>query len=59
MRGSGYVCHEQAHANPEGVADRTSDEAAEQLLRMLGAPLDEAREIATAPLPDLSAVSQV
>jgi AcrR family transcriptional regulator len=46
-------------ANPEGVTDATCDEVAEQLLRMLGVPLDEAREIATAPLPDASAVSQV
>lgn len=37
--------------NPEGVTAATCDEAAEQLLRMLGLPLDEAREIATAPLP--------
>ena len=42
--------------NPGGVTDATCDEAAEQLLRMLGVPLDEAREIATAPLP---AVDQV
>ncbi|MEJ2852456.1 MULTISPECIES: TetR/AcrR family transcriptional regulator [unclassified Saccharothrix] len=40
-------------ANPDGVTDATCDEAAEQLLRMLGVPLDEAHEIATAPLPAL------
>ena len=45
--------------NPEGVTDATCDEVAEQLLRMLGVALDEAREFATAPLPDVSAVSQV
>jgi AcrR family transcriptional regulator len=45
--------------NPEGVTDATCDEVAEQLLRMLGVPLAEAHEIATAPLPDASAVSQV
>ena len=45
--------------NPEGVTDDTCDEVAEQLLRMLGVPLDEAHEIATAPLPDASAVTQV
>jgi AcrR family transcriptional regulator len=45
--------------NPEGVTDATCDEVAEQLLRMLGVPLSEAREIATAPLPDASAVSRV
>lgn len=46
-------------ANPASVTDATCDEAAEQLLRMLGVPLDEAHEIATAPLPDTSAVDQV
>jgi len=42
--------------NPEDVTDDTCDEMAELLLRLLGVPLDEAREIATAPLPDVSAV---
>jgi AcrR family transcriptional regulator len=46
-------------SNPDSVTDATCDEAAEQLLRMLGVPLDEAHEIATAPLPDISAVDQV
>lgn len=46
-------------ANPEQVTDAACDEVAEQLLRMLGVSLDEAREIATAPLPDASAVSRV
>jgi AcrR family transcriptional regulator len=44
---------------PEEVGDAACDEVAEQLLRMLGVPLDEAHELATAPLPDISAVSQV
>lgn len=46
-------------ANPDAVTDATCDEAAEQLLRMLGVPLDEAREIATAPLPAVPAVNRV
>jgi hypothetical protein len=36
-------------SNPDSVTDATCDEAAEQLLRMLGVPLDEAHQIATAP----------
>jgi hypothetical protein len=39
--------------DPERVDDATCDGAAEQLLRMLGVPFDEARELATAPLPDV------
>ncbi|GAB3150979.1 hypothetical protein GCM10027258_49920 [Amycolatopsis stemonae] len=42
--------------NPHGVTDATCDEAAEQLLRMLGVPPEEAREIATAPLPPVDQV---
>lgn len=42
--------------DPGGVTDATCDEAAEQLLRMLGVPLDEARELATAPLPAIDQV---
>jgi AcrR family transcriptional regulator len=45
--------------NPDTVTDATCDEAAEQLLRMLGVPLDEAHALATGPLPDLPAVEQV
>lgn len=45
--------------NPEDVTDAKCDEVAELLLRMLGVPLDEAREIATAPLPDASAVNRI
>lgn len=44
---------------PDSVTDSACDEAAEQLLRMLGLPLDEARELAAAPLPDLMAAGQV
>ncbi|MFI9812533.1 TetR/AcrR family transcriptional regulator [Saccharothrix variisporea] len=39
--------------HPDAVTDATCDEAAEQLLRMLGVPPEEAHEIATAPLPAL------
>ena len=39
-------------AHPERVDDSVCDEVAEQLLRMLGLPLGEARELATTPLPD-------
>jgi AcrR family transcriptional regulator len=46
-------------SHPDTVTDATCDEAAEQLLRMLGVPLDEAHEIATAPLPEISAVEPV
>ena len=45
--------------SPDKVTDATCDEAAEQLLRMLGLPLDEAHRVATAPLPDVSAVDGV
>ncbi|WP_238412963.1 TetR/AcrR family transcriptional regulator [Saccharothrix deserti] len=45
--------------DPDSVTDSTCDEAAEQLLRMLGVPLDEARVLATAPLPDIPAVDRV
>lgn len=45
--------------NPDTITDTTCDDAAEQLLRMLGVPLDDAHTIATAPLPDISAVNQV
>ncbi|MFD4196383.1 TetR/AcrR family transcriptional regulator [Amycolatopsis thermoflava] len=45
--------------DPVGVTDETCDEVAEQLLRMLGVPLAEAHEIATAPLPPVPAVDQV
>ncbi|GAB3002630.1 TetR/AcrR family transcriptional regulator [Saccharothrix stipae] len=43
-------------ANPDRVTDTMCDEAAEQLLRMLGVPLEEAHEIATAPLPTIDPV---
>lgn len=46
-------------ADPAGVTDATCDAAAEQLLRMLGVPLDEARRIATAPLPNAPRVDGV
>lgn len=42
--------------NPDSVTDATCDETAEQLLRMLGVPLDEARQLATGPLPDVPTV---
>ncbi|MEV8441687.1 TetR/AcrR family transcriptional regulator [Actinosynnema sp. NPDC051121] len=45
--------------NPDSVTDATCDETAELLLRMLGVPLDEAHELATAPLPDVPAVDRV
>jgi len=44
---------------PDTVTDAMCDEAAEQLLRMLGVPLDEAHALATGPLPDRPAVEQV
>jgi AcrR family transcriptional regulator len=43
-------------ADPDSVTDATCDETAEQLLRMLGVPLGEARQLATGPLPDVPAV---
>jgi AcrR family transcriptional regulator len=43
----------------ERVTDAACDEVAEQLLRMLGIPVDEARELAAAPLPALPTVEQV
>ncbi|MFD3504634.1 TetR/AcrR family transcriptional regulator [Streptomyces sp. NPDC058676] len=39
-------------SDPELVDDRACDQVAEQLLRMLGLPADEARQLATTPLPD-------
>jgi AcrR family transcriptional regulator len=42
--------------DPERVTDSASDEVAEQLLRMLGIPVDEARKLAAAPLPALPTV---
>ncbi|HEX6353355.1 TetR/AcrR family transcriptional regulator [Actinophytocola sp.] len=45
--------------DPDSVTDATCDETAEQLLRMLGLPLDEARALATTPLPEVPAVDQV
>ena len=40
-----------ALTNPELVDDSACDQLVEQLLRMLGLPLDAARELAHAPLP--------
>jgi len=50
-----------AETGEQGYADAVAmcDEAAEQLLRMLGVPLDEAHALATGPLPDRPAVEQV
>jgi AcrR family transcriptional regulator len=42
--------------NANNVTDTTCDEVAELLLRMLGLPCDEARELSTAPLPEVPAV---
>ncbi|NUT95374.1 MAG: TetR/AcrR family transcriptional regulator [Saccharothrix sp.] len=42
--------------HPEAVTEATCDEAAEQLLRMLGVPVGEAHEIATTPLPAIGQV---
>jgi AcrR family transcriptional regulator len=38
--------------DPEFAAQPVDEQLAEQLLRMFGMPLDEARALATAPLPD-------
>jgi Tetracyclin repressor-like, C-terminal domain len=45
--------------DPEGVTDSTCDEAAEQLLRMLGVAPAQARKLATARLPEVPAVDGV
>jgi AcrR family transcriptional regulator len=42
---------QMALTNPELVDDAACDHLVEQLLRMLGVPFDEARELAHAPLP--------
>jgi AcrR family transcriptional regulator len=42
---------QMALTNPEHVDDAACDQLVEQLLRMLGVPFDEARELAHAPLP--------
>jgi AcrR family transcriptional regulator len=41
------------HAEPERDDAAATDQIAEDLLRMLGVPADEAREISRRPLPDL------
>jgi AcrR family transcriptional regulator len=41
--------------NANTVTDATCDATAELLLRMLGLPLDEARELSTVPLPEVPA----
>jgi hypothetical protein len=43
---------QMALTHPELVDDAACDQLVEQLLRMLGVPFDEARELAHAPLPD-------
>jgi AcrR family transcriptional regulator len=43
---------QMALTNPDLVDDAACDQLVEQLLRMLGVPFDEARELAHAPLPD-------
>ena len=42
---------QMALTHPELVDDAACDQLVEQLLRMLGVPFDEARELAHAPLP--------
>ncbi|MEV6238517.1 TetR/AcrR family transcriptional regulator [Lentzea sp. NPDC051838] len=42
------------HAEPERDDAATTDQVAEDLLRMLGVPPDEARDISRRPLPDVS-----
>lgn len=39
--------------SPDSVTDSTCDEAAEELLRMLGVPPAQARRLASAPLPEV------
>lgn len=43
------------HAEPERDDAAATDQIAEDLLRMLGVPPDEARDISRRPLPDLAA----
>jgi len=46
-------------SSPESVTDSTCDEAAEQLLRMLGVPPAQARKLATARLPAVPSVDEM
>jgi len=41
------------HAQPERDDAEATDQIAEDLLRMLGVPADEARDISRRPLPEL------
>jgi hypothetical protein len=46
------------HVRPERDAAEATDQVAEDLLRMLGLPADEAQEICQRPLPDVAAMAR-
>ncbi len=52
LSGAVLATLQMALTHPELVDDAACDQLVEQLLRMLGVPFDEARELAHAPLPD-------
>ena len=52
LSGAVLATLQMALTHPDLVDDAACDQLVEQLLRMLGVPFDEARELAHAPLPD-------
>jgi hypothetical protein len=54
VAGAALCLGQLLHDHPERDDAEATDQVAEDLLRMLGLPADEAEEICRRPLPDLA-----
>jgi hypothetical protein len=57
VAGAALCLGQLLHVRPERDAAEATDQVAEDLLRMLGLPADEAQEICQRPLPDVAAMA--
>ena len=58
VAGAALCLGQLLHDQPDRDDAQATDQVTEDLLRMLGVPADEAREICRRPLPDLDDPSQ-
>jgi hypothetical protein len=56
VAGAALCLGQLLHDHPERDDAQATDQVTEDLLRMLGLPADESREICQRPLPDLETV---